>query len=101
MLLKKGWLFRRRSIVIPFFLSLLSFISIHAQPRNPAVDSIQRLLDKHPAQDTVRVKLLLGLTEFTVDDYKLKRSIAEEARTLSKKLKYETGEAAALVHIGV
>ncbi|HVG17346.1 MAG TPA: tetratricopeptide repeat protein [Chitinophagaceae bacterium] len=101
MLFNKSWLLCRVTFVLPLLLSLLPCLSIVAQPKNSPIDSLQNLLAKHPQKDTTRVKLLLSLTEFTVDDHKQKRVIAEEARVLSKELKYEIGEASALVHIGV
>ena len=72
-----------------------------AQSANPALDSIKMLLDKHPQPDSIRVKLLLGLADQTVNDHKLKREIADQARILSKQINYEAGEAAALLQIGV
>lgn len=72
-----------------------------AQPKNQALDSLQTLLTSHPQADTTRVKLLLELCTQCSSDAQRLRQLAREAWRLSGQLGYETGQAEALVQIGI
>ncbi|GAB3713771.1 hypothetical protein GCM10027592_53250 [Spirosoma flavus] len=58
------------------------------------IDSIQQLLDKRSAVDTLRVIQLNNLAHVCFRDLQFKRGLVatKEARTLAKKLNYEKGE---------
>lgn len=65
-------------------------------------DSLRRLLDAHPQQDTVRVTLLNKLaTELRRIDRKQMQTFTEEALKLSQQLKYQKGEGYALMNAAV
>ena len=59
------------------------------------IDSVQKLLNAHPAVDSIQVKQLNELARLCFMDIQCKRGFAaaEQARTLAEKLNYKKGQA--------
>lgn len=82
--------------VLSAFLGLQ--FAVHAQvtvssPITP-VDSLQKLVNAHPKEDTTKVNLLNALARFCFYDLQYKRGIinAQMARRLAQKITYDKGE---------
>lgn len=85
-----------------FRILLLLFLLLHTTlfSQNEK-DSLERVLAK-TAQDTNRVQLLIRISRFyDANDQKKATILLNEALSLSKKLKFEAGEANALVKLAV
>ena len=77
---------------------LIFQFAAHAQgvisPAASSVDSIQKLVNAHPKEDTTKVNLLNALARFCFYDLQFGRGIKpmKEARDLAKKINYLKGE---------
>ena len=90
----------RKKIVLLIIIATTAANYLFAQ--SAVTDSLKKLLDAHPQQDTVRVNLLNNLAmEIRRVDRKQMPAITEQALALSQQLKYQKGEGFALLNTAV
>ena len=82
-----------------FFISALTSYNLFAQAQ--VIDSLKKLLDAHPQEDTVRVNIL---NQYAIELRRFDRTkmpgFVEEAMKLAEKLNYQKGEAYAYANRG-
>ena len=77
-------------------LTLLVLIAINCKAQQKELDSLLNALKYHPQEDTVRLKILLGITHsYSIVDARKGLSIANQTIAMSKKLHNLTLEAKA------
>jgi signal transduction histidine kinase len=90
----------RKKLVLLIIIATTTANYLFAQ--SAATDSLRKLLDAHPQQDTVRVNLLNNFAlEIRRYDRKQMQAITEQALALSQQLKYQKGEGFALMNTAV
>ncbi|MFN4253831.1 MAG: adenylate/guanylate cyclase domain-containing protein [Saprospiraceae bacterium] len=81
---------------------LFALLPVMVFGQNPSADSLARLLAAHPSGDTMRVNLLTDFAwEIIENEPEKAESRLREAISLSEKLGFEKGEAAAWNALGV
>ncbi len=89
-----------KSFLFPFL--LLCCLSTNALSQGAMLDSLRRSLANHQSQDSVRVRLLINLSNTVVwNDTKEALALAHEALELTKRIAWIRGEAFAYRQIGL
>jgi signal transduction histidine kinase/DNA-binding response OmpR family regulator len=83
-----------------FILLLLTVSPFLTISQNKLLDSLKNELEKHPSRDTVRMKLLLGVSFYSYESPENTLKYAEEALQLATELNSHGGRAAAFTNIG-
>jgi len=85
-----------------FLVCLLLSVAQVAFGQKSVVDSLYTRLEKNPQQDSTRVRILLQLCWHESTSYPEKhKAMAEEAIQISKRINYQSGEAAGIRSIGI
>ncbi|UZD22948.1 tetratricopeptide repeat-containing sensor histidine kinase [Algoriphagus halophytocola] len=85
-----------------FWIMALCLISFSAIAKQSVTDSLRNELTKNKAKDTVRVKLLINLSNSVVwNDVEEALELAEQAYEISEEIAYQKGKAFSLRQIGV